>query len=113
MAYFTQRRQGAKTQRDWLVFLSFLASLCLCVKKITLPFLAVKCPVVFVHYFGRMVTITLLYRVSRGVPLSVTFKMKCVVWGLSTSGAFNSGMTDMFSAGPTTIVLCNVPASRY
>jgi hypothetical protein len=35
-----------------------------------------KCPVVIVYCFGRMVTITLLYRVSRGVPLSVTFKMK-------------------------------------
>jgi hypothetical protein len=49
-------------------------------KFFALAFLTVigckKCPVVIVRYFGRMVTITLLYRVSRGVPLSVTFRMK-------------------------------------
>ena len=37
--------------------------------------------------FGEMFTMTRRYRDSGGVPLSVTLKMKCAVFGLSTSGA--------------------------
>ena len=36
---------------------------------------------------GVTVTITLLYLVNAGVPLSVTFKMKWIVFSLSTTGA--------------------------
>lgn len=43
------------------------------------------CPLI--NYYGIIVTITLLYLDKAGVPLSVIFKMKCAVSGLSTSGA--------------------------
>ena len=39
-------------------------------------------------YFGIIFTITLLYLVRGGFPLSVTLRMKCVVSGFSTTGAF-------------------------
>ena len=40
-------------------------------------------------YSGNIVTITLLYCVKAGVPLSVTLKIKCAVSGFFTFGAVN------------------------
>ena len=40
-----------------------------------------------IDYFGNTSTITRLYLDNVGIPLSVTFKIKCIVSGLSTTGA--------------------------
>ncbi len=41
----------------------------------------------YLFYLGIIFTITLLYLESCGIPLSVTFRIKCAVSFLSTKGA--------------------------
>ncbi len=61
-------------------------------------------------YFGIMFTITRLYRDNGGLPLSVTFKMKCAVSFFSTTGAITQ-TPHAFSAESIFINFLYEPAS--
>ena len=62
---------------------------------------------------GVTVTITRLYLVNAGVPLSLTFRMKWIVFSLSTTGAVTGRLYRFGEYGLKLTMPLYVPASGY